>query len=134
MRPNVHVVGPLSSGVAAGTAGSATANLTSSQRITGKILGVYVDYLDTPPATTDVTIATAGEAHPAETILTLTDANTDGWFYPRTGIHTVAGVAMLYAAGGTAIPDLIPVDDKIKITIAQADANDYVNVYLLVED
>lgn len=126
----------ISSGTAAGSAGSATANSTTTTPIFGEVYGVYVQYNDSPPATTDVTIATAGTnsgAHPAATILSLTNANTNGWFYPRIGVQTTAGAAMLYAAGGTAIPGEIPIADFIKVTIAQANAGDSVDVWLLVD-
>jgi hypothetical protein len=102
--------------------------------IAGKVYGVYVDYIDSPPAgTTDVTIATAGAAHPAVTILALTNAATDGWWYPRIATHSTTGTAALYASEGTAVSDLIPIADRVKVTIAQANAPDSVDVWLLME-
>ena len=126
----------INSGTAAGADGSATANSTTNNPVFGEIYGVYVKYNDSPPGTTDVTIATDGTtsgAHPAATILSLTDANTNGWFYPRIGVQTTAGAAMLFAAGGTAVPGKIPTADFIKVTIAQANAGDSVDVWLLVD-
>ena len=120
--------GPISSGAAAGGAGVATANATTTTAIVGLIAAVYVDYQDSPPAgTTDVTIATAGTDAPANTILTLTNAATDGWFYPRHAEHDNTGSAL-----ATYTP--VPIHDKVKVTIAQANNNDYVEVYLLLVD
>ena len=124
----MNLVGPLSSGVAVGSAGAATNNFITDYPVKGEIKAVYVDYLDSPPGTTDVTIETAGEAHPAMPILSLADANTDGWFYPRVDTVQPDGTAW---AGE--VPFEIPIHDKIKITIDDADAGDYVHVWLLLE-
>lgn len=130
----MRVVGPIYSGAAAGAAGSATSNATTSTVIAGKVYGVYLDYLDSPPAATcDVTVATSGVAHPAVAILSIANAATDGWWYPRAATHSTAGAAALYAGGGTAVNDLLPIADTVKVTIAQADAGDGVNVWLLME-
>lgn len=129
----MRVVGPFYSGAAAGNAGSATANATTSVAVAGLVHAVYLDYLDNPPNTTDVTVATAGVNHPAVTILAITDAATDGWWYPRAATHSTAGAAALYAGGGTAVNDRLAIADTVKVTIAQANAADGVNVWLLVE-
>lgn len=123
------LIGPLSSGVAAGSAGSATNNADTSTRVVGKVVGIYVDYLDSPPATTDVTIKTKGTspAAPTYNLLVLTNANTDGWFYPQVQIHDTAGSAI----AGEYTPQLV--HDYLNIAIAQANAGDSVNVWLLVE-
>lgn len=129
----MRVVGPINSGVAAGSAGSATSNATTSVAVEGVVHAVYLEYLDSPPgATTDVTVATAGVNHPAQTILAISNSATSGWYYPRAATHSTAGVAALYAGSGTAVNDLIAIADKVKVTIAQADAADGVNVYLLI--
>jgi len=126
----ISTFGPLTSGVAVGGNGVATANQTSTAILNGVLYGIYVKYLDSPPAgTTDVTIATAGVGNsaPAQTLLTITDAATDGWFYPRVNIDTDAGAAIATQY------DRFAVDDLIKVTIAQANAGDYVQVWLLTE-
>lgn len=96
----------------AGSAGSATGSATT-RPVTGLLLGVYVDYV-TQPATTDVTIATAGSTAPALTLLTLADKNTDGWFFPRRAIHDTAGAAQTQY-------DIAPVADAITVSVAQGD-------------
>jgi hypothetical protein len=126
-----RLIGPLNSGAAAGGAGVATANATSSILVSGLLHAVYVKYNDAPPAgTTDVTIATAASTSnaPAQTLLSIANAATDGWFYPRGQIHTTAGAAIADQYG------LLPVYDKVKVTIAQANAADNVDVWLLVCD
>lgn len=108
---------------ASGGAGSATANATGVRAIEGEIVGVYVEYLDSPPATTDVTIETVQA--PAAPILTLTNANTDGWFYP---------VATVVDQDGAAVTDghrPIVITDAVKVTIAGANDNDGVNVTII---
>ena len=127
----INYIGPINSGAAVGANGSATANASSTQIISGRILGLYVKYNDSPPAgTTDVTIATAGGTAPAQTILTLTNAATDKWVYPRITPQGVTGADL----AALTILEPIPVHDKIKVTIAQANAADNIDVWLLVEN
>lgn len=130
----ISIVGPLSSGLAVGTAGNATSNQTSTGIVRGKILAVHVTYHDSPPAgTTDVTVATAGAGNAfAATILSLANAATDGTWYPVAAASDTSGAAFTYD-GTNEVAVRIPVHDKIKVTIAQANANDYVQVWLLVE-
>lgn len=128
------MVGPIYSGAAAGSSGSATANFTTAVPVCGLVHAVYLQYLDSPPAATcDVTVETAGVAHPAMPILSVANAATNGWWYPRAATHSTAGAAALYAGGGAAVNDRVAIADLVKVTIAQADAADGVNVWLLIE-
>jgi len=128
----MNLVGPYNSGVAAGGAGVATANTDHSTKIEGNVVAVYIDYKGTaPPATTDVTITSKGTnpSAPAMTILAATDLNTDGWFFPRAQIHlntSGAAIAAQYTQG-------IPLHDSINVKIAQADNDNNVDVWLLVD-
>lgn len=63
-----------------------------------------------------VTAATTGLA-----ILTVTNLGTAALnLYPRAATVSTAGAAALYAAGGTAVNDRIPVcDERITFTVAQ---------------
>lgn len=113
---------------AAGENGAATANATSSVVIEGYIRAVYLSYTDSPPAgTTDVTIAEAKNS-PAMSILTVTNGATNGWFFP---------LALASVQAGTAMTDFgvpIAVADYVKVTIAQANANDGVTATLVWEE
>lgn len=127
----MNLFGPFNSGVAAGSDGSATNNATSTIVISGEIAAVYVKYNDSPPgATTDVTIAGAGT--PSMPVLTLTDAATDGWFYPKAIAHDTAGTAVTFD-GTNEIYTKIPFHDRVKVTIAGANANDNADVWLMVD-
>jgi len=122
-------VGPFSSGAAAGNNGAATANSTTAIELAGRVAGIYVKYNDSPPATTGVKIETVGTAPnpPSYTLLELSNANTGGWFYPHVAIHDTAGAAI---AGEY---DTLLVADRVKITIAGANANDSVDVWFILE-
>lgn len=125
----MSLAGPFNSGAGTGGAGVATANADSPQRLHGKVVGIYVKYNDSPPAgTTDVVIKSKGTspAPPTYNLLVLTDAATDGWFYPQVQIHDTAGSAI--AAEYT--PQLI--HDLINVSIAQANDGDSVDVWLLI--
>lgn len=104
----------------AGSAGSATGSANGQAPLCGMLKAIYVDYT-AQPATCDVTITSNGQA-----VLTLTNANTDGWFYPRTQIDDVAGAAI------SAQYDSIPIDDYISVAVAQGDAGS-VTVKVLIE-
>ena len=127
----MKLFGPLNTGVAAGGAGTATANASSTIALTGRVQGVYVKYNDSPPAgTTDVTVKAVGTspAPPTYNLLVLTNAATDGWFYPRVQVHDTAGSAI--AAEYT--PLLI--HDLVNVTIAQANVGDSADVWILLDD
>jgi hypothetical protein len=131
----IKLAGPYNTGAAAGENGSATANSTS-KLLSGRVLAVYIKYNDSPPAgTCDVTIATLGTAPaaPSLAILTLTNAATSGWFYPRHGVHGSTGTALLYAENGQIVAEAVPIHDQVKFTIAGANAADNADVWLLLE-
>lgn len=114
----------------AGADGSAAGTGYTTEIMNGRIVGVYVDYT-TQPATCDVTITTKGDTAPAKTILTLTDANTDGWFYPRTQVQGPTGSGLTYD-GTRTINEALPVDDYGKVVVAQGNAGS-VKVWFEVE-
>jgi hypothetical protein len=93
--------------------GTATAY---SPRIAGKIHSIrYVktDFADGVDFT--ITADAAGE-----TIWTESNVNATADRYPRAPTHSQAGVAALYAAGGSAVLEPIAIaSDKVKIVIAQ---------------
>jgi len=93
------------------------------------MLGIAVRYNDTPPTTTDVIIKTKGSASPSITFLTLTNKNTDGWFFPRVIPDDLLGVDL----AALAIAEPIPFDDIINVSIAQANDGDSVDVWFLVD-
>ena len=55
-----------------------------------------------------------------ENIWTEANVNASAVRYPRAATHTQAGVAALYAAGGTAVQDRVALGgDRVKIVLAQ---------------
>lgn len=115
---------------AAGGTGAATVYADSSDLIKGEIMGVYVNYLDSPPgATTDVTIATVGvEGPPVQAILTLSNQATSKMVYPRVQAQDTAGANI----AGAYVPILVA--DRIRVTIAQANDGDGVEVSFYVQE
>ena len=113
----------VNSGAASGNDGSATANNTSGHVVVGEICSIGVTYGDSPPNTTDVTIATAGNNGPALTLLTLTNANSDGWFHLRHKTDDETGADITYD-GSNEVYEKVCVADNIKVTIAQANSPD----------
>ena len=105
-----------------GSAGSATGSGTSIYPINGELCGVYIDYTS-QPATTDVTITST---NPTQSLLTISNANTDAWFYPRAVAHGITGSALTWY-------DEIPIDAYVNVAVAQGDPGS-VDVYLLVDE
>lgn len=54
-----------------------------------------------------------------ETLWAESDVNASATRAPRQATHSTAGAAALYAAGGTAVGDMIAVSGRIKIVVAQ---------------
>lgn len=125
----LNLVGPLSTGAASGGSGVATASSTTAPEMFGHLVAAYVKYNDSPPATTDLTVSTAGVSPhaPALTLLSLSNVNADGWFYPRVALHTPSGglAGSLYSYA--------PVYDQITVLIAQANNDDSVDIWLLID-
>lgn len=118
-------------GVAAGGAGVATAT-GYSPVISGKILAVYIEYLDSPPAgTTDFTLVDENDPA-AESIISLVDAATDIKIYPRRITEKNDGTDILYVAGEE-VHEPYVVHGRLKATIAQANNDDSCNVYVWFE-
>ena len=120
----------ISSGATDGGAGVSTNNNTSSHVVPGQICSIGVTYNGSPPASTDLVIATAGNNGPALTILTLTNANSNGWFHPRHVVDNNAGADIEYA-DGYSVHDKVCVADNIKITVSQANDDDSVDVVVI---
>jgi hypothetical protein len=129
----IRPIGPINSGAAAGSSGSALSNYSTDQVISGRLLAAYVKYNDSPPNTTDVVIKTLGTesgSPPSTTLLTLTNKNTSGWFYPRVTPDDQLGVDLTTLT----VLEPVPFVGKIDVSIAGADEADNVDVWLLVED
>ena len=116
----------INTGDTSGGSGSSTANNTSSHVVVGQICSIGVTYNGSPPASTDLVIATAGNNGPALTILTLTNANSDGWFHPRHKIDDESAADVTYD-GTNEVYDKVCVADNIKVTVSQANDDDSVD-------
>lgn len=114
--------------VATDGAGAAT---VYSPYLSGKVTAIH--YIKTNFATgVDFTITAEATA---ETIWTQLNVDATVTVMPRGATHTNAGVAQLYAAGGTAVNDLIRLSrDRIKIVIAQGGATTTGQFQIVVED
>lgn len=117
-------------GAAVGSDGAATATGHSSH-VAGKILAVHMDYVDSPPGTTDFTLS--DENDPAsESIVSLTDQATDIKIAPRRVTEKADGTDILYVAGEEVYEPYV-VHGRLEATIAQANAADSVTVTVWIE-
>jgi len=102
-----------------GADGSASGSANSEHPVNGKLFGVFLDYHGSAPATTDVTITHTHAA--AQTLLTLTDVNSDGWYFPRQQVHGNTGTGLTYD-GTRVVAEPYPVVGKVTVNVAQANA------------
>lgn len=107
-----------------GGSGTASATANSSNVISGIIRGIHIEYVGTPPNTTDVTIA--GITPPSQPILTVSNNATSGWFYPKALAIETDGSTI---SGGW-YTDIV-VNDKVSVSVAQANDDDSVIVTIL---
>ena len=113
---------------ATGGAGVATAFAYTDKPVDGEVIGVHLAYQDSPPgATTDVSIIEANNS-PAQTVLTISNAATDGWFYPLAAGVNQAGAAITNSGRP------IKVSDTLKVTITGANNGDGVIATIVYDD
>lgn len=95
------------------SSGAATAYSPFLSGFIDSIQYVKTDFADGVDFT--ITAEATGEA-----ILSLTDQNTATKLRPRAATHSAAGVASVYASGGTAVNDRIALArDRVKVVVAQ---------------
>lgn len=112
------------------TAADGTATAYSPRGINGKIH--QIEYVKTDFASgVDFTIT--GEATGIN-IWTQSDVNASAVVAPRQPTHSQAGVASLYASGGTAVQAPIALaNDRVKIAIAQGGNTKTGTFHILVD-
>lgn len=104
-----------------------------SPRISGKINSIQYIKDGTNPYASGVDFTVTAEAT-GETIWAENDVNASAVRYPRASTHSNAGVAALYASGGTAVQDRIGLgNDRVKIAIASGGSAKVGVFYILVE-
>lgn len=129
MRTNLF--GPFNTGLAVGANGAATANVDTTIPLCGYLSAVYIKYNGAGlPATTDAIIKTKGTNCPSYTMLTVSDAVVSGLFRPRVLPDNLLGVDL----AALTIAEKFPLNDYINIKIDGANADDNLDVWLLIEE
>jgi len=105
--------------------GSAT---VYSNNVTGRVLAVVLSIsgLDN---TADFTITAEATT---EAILSLSNTNTNAVYYPRTAVHTTAGVAATFDGTHGILEPITLANDRVKIVVAQGGATKTGTVYVLI--
>lgn len=103
----------------------------ASAPVSGKVKGIRVKYESSSAAGTDVTITSSGQ-----TLLTLTNNNTSGFYYPKVSAEDGAGADVTFDGVNEIYVD--PViggkDGAITLTIAQQTSAKYVIIEVFVEE
>lgn len=127
----MKLYGPLNSGDSTGGVGVSTATANSTVPLKGRIQGIYIKYNGSPPAgTCDATVATVGTspAPPSYVLASKANSATDAWHYPRVLVQDTVGADI----AGEYTPQLV--HDFVKVTIAQANDADSIDVWFLLDD
>lgn len=111
------------------TDGSGDCTAYSAGCARGNIKAIRIDFSSTAAATTDTTISDEY----GQTILTLTDNNTDAWFYPRKTAVTSANAALTYD-GTRGVMVEFSIFGRIKVVQAQGGDTKTNYVWVLVEE
>jgi hypothetical protein len=108
--------------------GAATAYSPYLSGYISQIVYTKTDYTDGVDFT--ITLEATGEG-----LWTEANVNASTSRMPRGAIHSNAGVAALYAAGGTAVSDKIAAGrDRVKIVLAQGGATKVGTFTIVVDD
>lgn len=112
-----------------GGAGVAAGTGTSDNVVSGEVLGVYLNFHASAPATTDTTISTVGGGPPSYNLLAVSNSATDAYFAPRAGAVSAANAAI------TDSHTPFVVADRLKVVLAQCDAlTNAVVAHVIVQD
>lgn len=114
---------------AADVSGDATA--TTRSPVNGIIRAIELVYTASSHANTDVVIKEEGSTTDT-TILSLSNANTSGWFYPHNYAESIAGSDLTYD-GAEEIPVPFYVNRLLTITIADQTEDKSVTAYIYLE-
>lgn len=115
------------------TDGSGNATAYSPRGINGKIHQIEYVKDGTNPFANGVDFTITGEATGVN-LWTQADVNASAVVAPRAPTHSQAGVASLYASGGTAVQAAVALaNDRVKIAIAQGGATKVGTFHILVD-
>lgn len=110
----------------ADSGGDATGN--TDRTVDGVVHAVHFDFSVGFDATTTLVLQEAGAA-PKLPVLSLTNVNTDGWYYPRITLHDVADGSALVGP-----VDYQSVADILNLTLAGAAEDDSVVCTIVWDD
>ena len=111
----------------AGSSGSATG--TGSEPVPlGLLHSMYFDFHASAPGTTDTEVSAPGDPA-ATTLMTLTNGNTDGWFFPGSQMDDASAAAIT----GAYVSPIIH-GNVLQIALSQCDAlTDALTAYCFIE-
>lgn len=114
-----------------GSAGSSAGETDSTYQLFGEVIGFVVKYSANPASTIDTQIDTLGaDGMPTYQLLKLSNNVTDGLFLSRKQVVDINGAALLYSTSNP-VAEKIPVLDKLKMTLAQGNSGDYVDIWCI---
>lgn len=101
------------------TASDGSATAYTDAVVNGRVLSVHYAKDGTTPFDNGVDFTLTTETT-GQNVWVETNVNASATRVPRQATHSTAGVASLFAAGGTAVEDFVyAADERVKIVIAQ---------------
>lgn len=104
------------------TGSLASGSIQAQQPVIGTLESLFFSF-NSAVVTKTVTavVQTGGGMGGVDTIFSAAVPSTGGWYHPRHGIHTSAGAAALFAAGGTPILEKFVIYDNLNFSISGGD-------------
>ncbi len=109
------------------TVGSGGTASGKTRTIDGVIHAIHFGFSPSFDATQTITVQEAGNS-PALPIITLTNVNTSGWYYPRISLHDPTGSAIIGPV------DYQSIADEVSVSIANGTLNDVLTVTIVWDD
>ena len=118
-----------------GADASGNASVISEKIARGKLLAVHLIYDSSSASATDVTLSMLGSDYGGAdaTLLSISNNNTSGWYYPRTYAEDYQGNDLTFD-GTNKIPCEAIVFGRLKLSVAQQTATKAVKAYVFVEE
>lgn len=115
---------------ATGVNGAASA-MGYSPPVSGQVLAVHLEYLDSPPASTYFSLKDENDPS-GESILVLDEHNVNVKHYPRRAVQDASGLDRTYD-GSLVVTDKYVVHGRLKAEIMTANPGDSIEVSVWIE-
>jgi hypothetical protein len=122
--------GPITTPACVGADANSAATVTTTNPVRGFLYAVSLSHTGDDPDTTDIALTTQGTVGaPARTLLSRANSHADETLYPRADTNKNTDATAL-----TTFTALMPIEDFVVLTVAQANLGDIWQAWLYIMD